>query len=123
MSDSVPVKNRLVPELVQVKSAWFLGNDAHLKLSVEVNYIIHDSYSFVTVSYPPVLTATYWFHIIRVPIRSPASHQQFSLSLSGGFTPSRHLRPSSGREHTIVQLIQSGGHQFISFDCYQLTIF
>ena len=25
-----------------------------------------------------------------------------SLSLSGSFTPSRHLRPSSGREHTIV---------------------
>ena len=25
-----------------------------------------------------------------------------SLSLSGGFTPSRHLTPSSGREHTIV---------------------
>ena len=25
-----------------------------------------------------------------------------SLSLSGGFTPCRHLRPSSGREHTIV---------------------
>ena len=24
------------------------------------------------------------------------------LSLSGGFTPCRHLRPSSGREHTIV---------------------
>ena len=58
--------NRLVPEIVQVKSAWFLGNDAHLKLSVEVDYIIHGSYSFVTVSYPPVLTATYWFHIIRV---------------------------------------------------------
>ena len=30
------------------------------------------------------------------------------LSLSGGVTPSRHLRPSSGRELTIVQLIQSG---------------
>ena len=25
-----------------------------------------------------------------------------SFSLSGGFTPCRHLRPSSGREHTIV---------------------
>ena len=69
VSDSVPVKNRLVLEINQVKSEWFLGNDAHLKLSVEVSYIIHDSYSFVTVSYPPVLTATYWFHIIRVLIR------------------------------------------------------
>ena len=25
-----------------------------------------------------------------------------SFGLSGGFTPCRHLRPSSGREHTIV---------------------
>ena len=25
-----------------------------------------------------------------------------NLSLSGGVTPCRHLRPSSGREHTIV---------------------
>ena len=24
------------------------------------------------------------------------------FGLSGGFTPCRHLRPSSGREHTIV---------------------
>ena len=24
------------------------------------------------------------------------------FDLSGGFTPCRHLRPSSGREHTIV---------------------
>ena len=96
-----------------MKSAWFLENDAHLKLSVKVNYIIHGSYSFVTVSYPPVLTATYWFHIIRVPIRSPASNHQFSLSSSGGFTPSRHLRPSSGREHTIVQLIQSGDDDYL----------
>ena len=24
-----------------------------------------------------------------------------SLSLSGGFTPCRHLKPSSGREHTV----------------------
>ena len=30
------------------------------------------------------------------------------FSLSGGFMPSQHLRPSSGREHTIVELIQSG---------------
>ena len=26
----------------------------------------------------------------------------WSLSLSGGCTPSRHLRPSSGREHTVI---------------------
>ena len=24
------------------------------------------------------------------------------LSLSGGWTPSQHLRPSSGREHTVI---------------------
>ena len=37
--------------------------------------------------------------------RSPGNIMSFSFvcfSLSGGFTPSRHLRPSSGREHTIV---------------------
>ena len=33
-------------------------------------------------------------------------------SLSGGVTPSRHLRPSAGREHTIVQLIQSGDDDY-----------
>ena len=27
---------------------------------------------------------------------------EVSLSLSGGFTPCRHLRPSSGRDQTIV---------------------
>ena len=26
----------------------------------------------------------------------------FGLSLSGGFTPCRHLRPSSGPEHTTI---------------------
>ena len=31
-----------------------------------------------------------------------ASHQSTVVGLSGGFTPCRHLRPSSGREHTIV---------------------
>ena len=30
------------------------------------------------------------------------------VCLSGSFTPCRHLRPSSGREHTILLLIQSG---------------
>ena len=30
------------------------------------------------------------------------TREVLSLSLSGGFTPCRHLRPSSGREHTIV---------------------
>ena len=30
-----------------------------------------------------------------------------SFSLSGGFTPCRHLRPSSGREQTIVYLTHS----------------
>ena len=29
-------------------------------------------------------------------------HEIIGLSLSGGFMPCRHLRPSSGREHTIV---------------------
>ena len=33
--------------------------------------------------------------------------------LSGGFTPCRHLRPSSGREHTIVLLIQSGDDDYL----------
>ena len=28
--------------------------------------------------------------------------QLIEVGLSGGFTPCRHLRPSSGREHTIV---------------------
>ena len=28
--------------------------------------------------------------------------------MSGGFTPCRHLRPSSGREHSVFVLIQSG---------------
>ena len=28
--------------------------------------------------------------------------EHLRLRLSGGFTPCRHLRPSSGREHTIV---------------------
>ena len=32
-----------------------------------------------------------------------------SLRLSGGFTPCRHLRPSSGREHTI----QSGDDDYL----------
>ena len=27
---------------------------------------------------------------------------KFSLSLSGGFTPSRHLKPSSERKHTVT---------------------
>ena len=34
-----------------------------------------------------------------------------SLSLSGGFTPCRHLRPSSGREDTVIT-IQSGGDDY-----------
>ena len=42
--------------------------------------------------------------------------------LSGGFTPCRHLRPSSGREHTITQLqnqdhrmlIQNQGHHVLT---------
>ena len=34
------------------------------------------------------------------------------LSLRGGFTPCRHLRPSSGREHTVVLLIQSGADDY-----------
>ena len=33
--------------------------------------------------------------------------------VSGGFRPCRHLRPSSGREHTIVQLIQSGDDDYL----------
>ena len=36
-----------------------------------------------------------------------------SLSLSWGFTPCRHLKPSSGREHTIVYLIQSGDDDYL----------
>ena len=35
------------------------------------------------------------------------------FSLSGGFTPCQHLRPSSGREHTIVYLIQSGDDDYL----------
>ena len=31
-----------------------------------------------------------------------ALHNNNSLSLSGGFTLCRYLRPSSGREHTVV---------------------
>ena len=30
------------------------------------------------------------------------THALYRLSLSGGFTPCRHLRPSSGREHVVV---------------------
>ena len=33
--------------------------------------------------------------------------------MSGGFTPCRHLKPSSGREHTIVELIQSGDDDYL----------
>ena len=36
------------------------------------------------------------------PCSRAYSGEDFFLSLSGGFTPCRHLRPSSGREHTIV---------------------
>ena len=36
-----------------------------------------------------------------------------SLGLSGGFMPCRHLRPSSRREHTIVELIQSGDDDYL----------
>ena len=36
----------------------------------------------------------------------------FFFSLSRGFTPCQHLRPSSGREHTIV-LIQSGDNDYL----------
>ena len=37
------------------------------------------------------------------------------LSLSGSFTPSRHLRPSSGWEHTVIYLtgIQSGDNDYL----------
>ena len=35
------------------------------------------------------------------------------FSLSGGFMPCRHLRPSSGREHTIAELIQSGDDDYL----------
>ena len=35
------------------------------------------------------------------------------LSLSGGFTPCRHLRPSSGQEHTVIELIQSGDDDYL----------
>ena len=35
-------------------------------------------------------------------ITSMKSTHEFLFSLSGSFTPCRHLRPSSGREHTIV---------------------
>ena len=35
------------------------------------------------------------------------------MRLSAGFTPCRHLRPSSGREHTFVELIQSGDDDFL----------
>ena len=39
----------------------------------------------------------------RVGLIYPAAGQiDFFFSLSRGFTPCRHLRPSSGREHTIV---------------------
>ena len=34
--------------------------------------------------------------------RTDRRRRKISLSLSGSFTPSRHLRPSSGREHIIV---------------------
>ena len=34
------------------------------------------------------------------------------VCLSGGFTPSRHTRPSTGIEHRIAQLIQSGDDDY-----------
>ena len=49
------------------------------------------------------------FNMADLLLREDVHHRFFefgscgkSLSLSGGFTPCRHLRPSSGREHTIV---------------------
>ena len=35
-------------------------------------------------------------------IVDPKVEEEMRVELSGGFTPCRHLRPSSGREHTIV---------------------
>ena len=37
-------------------------------------------------------------------------------SLSGGVTPCPHLRPSSGGEHTIIKLIQSGDDDYLMND-------
>ena len=36
--------------------------------------------------------------------------------LSGGFEPCRHLRPPSGREHTVVLLIQSGDDDYLMIE-------
>ena len=35
------------------------------------------------------------------------------LSLSGGVTPCRHLRPSSGQEHTVVKVFHSGDDDYL----------
>ena len=43
-----------------------------------------------------------------------AGVQSFRVKcLSGTFTPCRHLRPSSGREHMIVYLIQSSDDDYL----------
>ena len=54
------------------------------------------------------VTQTGAFQWTRMPFglrNAPVSFQKLMsdwVELSGGFTPCRHLRPSSGREHTIV---------------------
>ena len=50
--------------------------------------------------------------MVQLIKRATTSGNHNGLSLSGGFTPSRHLRPSLGREHTIVYLIQSGDDDY-----------
>ena len=42
-------------------------------------------------------------HVLKDnPLVFALQRSSFGFGLSGGFTPCRHLRPSSGREHTIV---------------------
>ena len=64
------------------------------------------SYYLLLVSLTPAASPwTRYFYIITVlEIARKKTHMTvyWSLSLSGGFTPCRHLGPCSGGKHTVV---------------------
>ena len=63
---------------------------------VSVNKVVEDE------PYPFPTTEDLFSNISGCTVFSKLDLFLVFFSLSGGFTPCRHLRPSSGREHTIV---------------------
>ena len=105
----------------------------HLSMAYSHESIIHAAFSGVGFSccYHSPLSPNYntvtwgewvWYHLhigdylfslSKPPSGASYELHEFEVWGGGGLTPCRHLRPSSGREHTIVQLIQSGDDDYL----------